>query len=391
VRAAKLSTEGHRAGEELGERLVAAESAGSGASVPITASGPAHGPTPACTVPSVACTVLPGVQSIPQVVPENLPAAFRHKAASSATVAPLANQGLQGMTSLPGLPSLQGLQSLQGLPGAQGLPAMQSAQGVQIFTPTSALSNPAVALADPMLAMAARSGSALAMSMLNNAAVAMMSPPPSRLPAKEVAPMGPRPAAPDPDIVELFDHFNIDPRHMDRFQGIMEKRKDTFAGDMIKLWELCEQARSPEGMFVSKMREMEKGVFIGKTTPDAELLALSKKFKLDDEAESKLSDVLAKYDDERRREYMIELEKHLETSSRPSAMVMMSLKKLGEGLPLGRPGPPAPGCYLDRQQRENRDRSRDRDRGRERDRERDVERDRDRRRDRDRDRERERR
>merc|ERR550525_1253167 len=106
---------------------------------------------------------------------------------------------------------------------------------------------------------------------------------------------------------------------------------------------------------------MEKGIFIGKTKPDSELLAMSKKFNLDEEAESKLSDVLAKNDKERRREYMVELEKHLETSSRPSAMVMMSLKKLGEGLPLGRPGPPAAGCYLDRQQRENRDRSRDRE------------------------------
>merc|ERR550532_1416011 len=117
----------------------------------------------------------------------------------------------------------------------------------------------------------------------------MMTPPASR-PVKEVVPIGPQQVAPDPDIVELFDHFNIDPRHMDRFQGIMEKRRDTFAGDMIKLWELCEQARSPEGMFVSKMREMEKGTFIGKTIPDEELLMLSNKFRLDKEAESKLSD-----------------------------------------------------------------------------------------------------
>merc|ERR1719476_552805 len=119
-------------------------------------------------------------------------------------------------------------------------------------------------------------------------------------------------------------------------------------------------------MFVSKMREMEKGIFIGKTVPDAELVAMSKKFRLDAEAESKLSDVLAKYDKERRAEYMTELERHLETSSRPSAMVMMSLKKLGEGMSLGRVGPSAPGCYLDKLKKgeitsdgRNRDRSRD--------------------------------
>merc|ERR1712187_1024951 len=113
---------------------------------------------------------------------------------------------------------------------------------------------------------------------------------------------------------------------------------------------------------------MEDGTFIGKTVPDKDLLSLSKKFKLDKEAEAKLSDVLAKYDKDKKRDYMVELEKHLETSGRPSAMVMMSLKKLGEGLPLGKPGPPAPGCFIDRLKKgevndrgeELRDRARDR-------------------------------
>merc|ERR1712151_479233 len=147
----------------------------------------------------------------------------------------------------------------------------------------------------------------------------------------------------------------------------------------------CEQARSPEGMFVSKMREMEKGIFIGKTVPDKELQEMAKRFRLDKEAESKLSDVLAKYEPEQRKERMVELERHLETSSRPSAMVMMFLKKLGENLPLGRPGPPAPGCFLDRLKKgevndrgeELRDRARDRGSDRDRDRDRDNGRDKD--------------
>merc|ERR1719400_871976 len=89
----------------------------------------------------------------------------------------------------------------------------------------------------------------------------------------------PKPAAPEPPV---------------------EKREETFAGDMLKLWELLEQARSPEGMLVSKMREMECGTFIGKTVPDDALLEISRRFKLDGPAESKLSDVLAKYEPERK-------------------------------------------------------------------------------------------
>merc|ERR1719174_1937819 len=177
--------------------------------------------------------------------------------------------------------------------------------------------------------------------------------------------------AKDPDIVELFDHFQIDTRHLERFCRSMEKRPETFEGDMLKIWELCEQARSPEGMLVSKIKEMEDGIFVGKTVPDQELTSLSKKYKLDKPAESKLSDVLAKYDKERRKEYMEELDAHLATSARPSAMVMMFLKKLGTGQSLGKPGRVAPGSYAAKQQEESRDRrgggrggDRDRDRDR---------------------------
>merc|ERR1719454_860139 len=118
-------------------------------------------------------------------------------------------------------------------------------------------------------------------------------------PVEEEDPNRPRTSyelAKDPDIVELFDHFQIDTRHLDRFCRSIEKRQETFEGDLLKIWELCEQARSPEGMLVSKIKEMEDGAFIGKTVPDKELLVLCEKFKLDHEAESKLCDVLAKYD-----------------------------------------------------------------------------------------------
>merc|ERR1719316_2240734 len=86
--------------------------------------------------------------------------------------------------------------------------------------------------------------------------------------------------AKDPDIVELFDHFQIDTRHLDRFCRCIEKRPETFEGDMLKIWELCEQARNPVGMLVSKMKEMEDGIFVGKTIPDPELAEMAKKYKL---------------------------------------------------------------------------------------------------------------
>merc|ERR1712151_136615 len=111
--------------------------------------------------------------------------------------------------------------------------------------------------------------------------------------------------------------------------------------------------------------------------------------KLDDQAESKLADILSRYDAEKRKEYMAQIEQHLVVSNRPSAMAMMLLKKLGNAEPLGPPGPIAPGSLADQARREGgkkeQDRERDRDRGRRDDRDR---RDKSQRRSRDRDRER---
>merc|ERR1719396_167993 len=114
--------------------------------------------------------------------------------------------------------------------------------------------------------------------------MAPVAPKPKPKPEEEEDPNRPRTSfelAKDPDVVELFDHFQIDSRHLDRFCRSMEKRPETFEGDMLKIWELCEHARSPEGMLVSKIKEMEDGIFVGKTVADKDLLALSKRYKLD--------------------------------------------------------------------------------------------------------------
>merc|ERR1719221_2000309 len=160
----------------------------------------------------------------------------------------------------------------------------------------------------------------------------------------------------DPDVQELCDYFHIEERHALRLTEIMNKRQTTFVEDLERLYDVLERANSPAGLLVVKMREMEEGTFVGKVKADKELATISKKYKLDDQAESKLADILARYDDAKRKEYLVEVERHLEVSNRPSAMAMMLLRKLGEGQPLGRPGPPAPGSYLDKAQRDRADR-----------------------------------
>merc|ERR1712129_30319 len=239
----------------------------------------------------------------------------------------------------------------------------------------------------------------LAALLSNPAAAAMLL---AAIAPKAAAPVPAAPPAPpaayestmvDPDVMELCDHFQIEDRHAKRLDGLMKKRQDTFVEDLERLYDVLERAREPAGLLTVKMREMEEGTFMGKQKPDETLKAMSKKFKLDEQAELKLADILARHDADRKAEIYKEVDKHLETSNRPSAMVMMLLRKLGDGSPLGRPGPVAIGSYLDRKKREEKEgsggggdrRDKDKDKDRDRDRDRDSDRDRDRDRDKDKD------
>lgn len=192
------------------------------------------------------------------------------------------------------------------------------------------------------LGLAANHPALLAQAMLQNpalaAGLAVASRPTPRIESDMI----------DPDCQELCDHFNIEERHARRLSDLMKKRHDTFVEDLERLYDVLERATSPAGLLVVKMREMEEGRFVGRVKADKELAAMCKKFKLDDQAETKLAHIMSRYDDEKRKTYMGELETHLATSNKPSAMVMMLLRKLGNGEPLGRVGPVAPGSYADK-------------------------------------------
>lgn len=155
----------------------------------------------------------------------------------------------------------------------------------------------------------------------------------------------------DPDVLELCEYFDVEERHRRNLNELMKarKQKGTFHDDMKRLWDqlMSDKATSPVGLLVAMMREMEEGTFIGKAVTDPELVALVKKFNVDETAEQKLADTLARHSEQKRKFIIAELEKHLEGAKKPSARAMMLLRKIGEGAPLGPVGPPAPGSYLD--------------------------------------------
>lgn len=155
----------------------------------------------------------------------------------------------------------------------------------------------------------------------------------------------------DPDVLELCEYFDVEERHRWNLNELMKARKKqgTFHDDMQRLWDqlTSDKATSPIGLLVAKMREMEEGTFIGKAKKDPELAAMVKKFSVDETAEQKLADTLARHPQTKRVAIIAELDKHLEVAKKPSARAMMLLRQVGQGAPLGHVGPPAPGSYLD--------------------------------------------
>jgi len=150
----------------------------------------------------------------------------------------------------------------------------------------------------------------------------------------------------------------------------LNKRPETWEGDLLALWEIIEQARVPAGLLMVKIREMQAGTFVGKPAPDKEVTALCNKYKLDTTATQRLAEVLQKRND--KKSDMEKLEKHLKVSNKPSALIMMMLGKLRKGEDIGEPDhKAAPGSVawesdVKRERADRRDNERDRDRDRDR-------------------------
>lgn len=169
-----------------------------------------------------------------------------------------------------------------------------------------------------------------------------------------------------PDVQELAEHFQLDERIAKQLDEIMKTRAETFEGDLIALWDILETARNPAGLLHVKIKEMQDGTFVGLPKLAKDVRDMSRMYQLDDQATRKLAEALEKRAATRKEDVEL-LHKHLETSNKPSARVMMMLGKLRTGQPLGDPDQRiAKGSYLDRmeQGREEKSKERRRSRGR---------------------------
>jgi len=134
----------------------------------------------------------------------------------------------------------------------------------------------------------------------------------------------------DPDVADLCDHFQIEDRIMLKLHEAMRSRHATFEGDIAGLWESLQGARCPAGMLMAKIRHMQDGTFIGKVDPPKDVLKIIEKYRLDEDARTKLTDFICKRP-LTAKDDLFEIERRLENSGRPSAVVMTMIVALQRG------------------------------------------------------------
>merc|ERR1712146_214910 len=134
----------------------------------------------------------------------------------------------------------------------------------------------------------------------------------------------------DPDVRRLGQHFQIEERWVKRLDELMSKRGDSKHQDMLKLYEVLDRARSPTGLLVVKIGEMECGRFDTKMKPDKHVERVVRKHELSEDAKDSLIELVVR----RRRtkqEDLDALEKHLQYSKRPSSTARHLCSKLLDG------------------------------------------------------------
>lgn len=134
----------------------------------------------------------------------------------------------------------------------------------------------------------------------------------------------------DPDIADLCEHYEIEDRVMHILNDAMKLRQETFSTDILGLWESLATARSPAGLLMAKVRMMKDGSFVGKVDPPPEVKKVIEKYRLDEDARTKLTDFICKRP-KTAKEDLFEIERRLETSGKPSAVVMTMIVALQKG------------------------------------------------------------
>lgn len=142
----------------------------------------------------------------------------------------------------------------------------------------------------------------------------------------------------DPDIQQLAYTFKIDAGLTQKLNDIMiEKRMNTWEQDLERLYEILKDAHTPAAMLNLKVKDMQKGTFVGKAKCGPRVRDLARRHKLDKGAATKLEEAMSMRDAMGKdvEKDIVLLDEHLTASNKPSALISMKLDSLRKGYNIG--------------------------------------------------------
>lgn len=142
----------------------------------------------------------------------------------------------------------------------------------------------------------------------------------------------------DPTIRMLCHTYKIDEVLTQKLNDVMiEDRQKTWQQDIEKLYEVLKCAHSPAAMLSAKVRDLEKGCFVGKARCGQAVRDLARKHRLDRGAAMKLEDAMSVRESHGKdvTKDLAMLDEHLAASNKPSALISMKLESLRKGYNIG--------------------------------------------------------
>mmetsp|Transcript_23083 Transcript_23083/g.64529 ORF Transcript_23083/g.64529 Transcript_23083/m.64529 type:complete len:407 (+) Transcript_23083:196-1416(+) len=138
----------------------------------------------------------------------------------------------------------------------------------------------------------------------------------------------------DPQVVALCRDFNVEDRLMRKLNNVLMRRPETIREDIVSLREKLGAPRAEIGVLIT---QLEKGIFVSKSSMHPDLVALVDKYQLDNRASERLVESMARRKETRKQD-LKDLDIRLASADRPSGLLM----KLLQGLDQDGKLPPAP-------------------------------------------------
>lgn len=251
------------------------------------------------------------------------------------------------------------------MPSASGMPmgmghGMLDPMMAQGMNPMMGMMNPMMGMMNPMMAMMQSMMAGMMSGGMCSGTSGMQTAQSS--PCTTASSAGSDELPVDPQVRKLCKEFDIEDRLMRKLDAVMRKRPESFDEDIQTLRDRLGEPRADIGVLIT---QLDKGLFVSLGCMPKEMIALVKKYGLDDRASQRLAESMQKRK-ETMKEDLEDLDIRLASADRPSGLLMTLLQGLDS---TGRlPAPPKslglPTTHRERAAHHQPADDRDRERGR---------------------------